>query len=131
MILYKENTKGIYNARKFGIVIVEKLQLLWYNLIAREKDGKFEYYKTLNVSESASREEIERAFKMSLRDIFSPLNQEDRYSQERFDSLMAAYLVLIDAEDCMFTNVRKGMKVELTEGNKKYLCFHRDNRFLT
>lgn len=36
----------------------------------------------------------------------------------------------LSEEDCKSTKVKKGTKVDLTEGNKKYLKFHRDNIFL-
>ena len=35
----------------------------------------------------------------------------------------------LDEINRIFTNVKEGIKIELTEGNKRYLAFHRDNIF--
>jgi len=36
----------------------------------------------------------------------------------------------LDEANRSYLNVQPGMRVILTEGNKKYLCFHRDYIFL-
>ncbi|EKD80875.1 MAG: hypothetical protein ACD_39C02116G0002 [uncultured bacterium] len=62
---------------------------LWYN-----RDIMKDYYKILEVSESASKEDIKKAFKRLAKKYHPDINKGDKNAEERFKEVSEAYEVL-------------------------------------
>ena len=118
-------TKIRVNQGFFRNILLEKYQSCALCKVSDKSLLIASHIKPWRNSESDEKTDIDNGF------IFCP--NHDRLFDKGFISFDDSGQIMISEEldetNRTFTNVKEGIKIELTEGNKRYLEFHRDNVF--